>query len=109
MMPVRAGCCGAIAPGVPRCVPRRPAAGGRPSLPLGMSEARLLALVARFPQPEALARRGGGTLFPALRRLEEAGLLARGRGSYRLTRRGGRSELALERALARVVARAYRA
>ncbi len=71
-----------------------------------MSEARLLALVARFPQTAALARGGGGALFPALRSLEEAGLVARGRGSYRLTRRG-RSELALERALARVVARAY--
>jgi DNA-binding PadR family transcriptional regulator len=71
-----------------------------------MSEARLLALVARYPDPTALARRArSGSIFPALHRLEARGLVRRQRGAYRLTR-SGRDELALTRALARLVARA---
>jgi hypothetical protein len=65
-----------------------------------MSEARLLVLVARYPQPVALARRVGAPLFPALRRLEADGLVTTNRGLYRVTRRG-RSELALQWALVR--------
>jgi DNA-binding PadR family transcriptional regulator len=71
-----------------------------------MPDARLLALVARCPEPAALARRGAGPLFPALRCLEDAGLVVRACGTYRLTR-SGRSELELQRALARIIARAY--
>ena len=71
-----------------------------------MADARLLALVARCPQPAALARRTGATPFAALGSLEEAGLVVRASGTYRLTHRG-RSELAFARALARVIARAY--
>jgi DNA-binding PadR family transcriptional regulator len=67
-----------------------------------MSEARLLSLVERYPQPTALARRArDGSLFVGLRRLEARGFLTRRRGLYRLTRRG-RDELALLRALARL-------
>jgi hypothetical protein len=65
-----------------------------------MSEARLLALVDRYPQPVALARRVGSPLFPALRRLEDDGLVTTRRGLYRVTRRG-HTELALQRALVR--------
>jgi DNA-binding PadR family transcriptional regulator len=67
-----------------------------------MSEARLLSLVERYPQPTALARRArDGSLFVGLRRLEARGFLTRRRGLYRLTPRG-RDELALLRALARL-------
>ncbi len=70
-----------------------------------MSDARLLLLVARYPHPVALARRvRDGSLFPALRRLEERGMLSRRKGQYRLTRRG-REELAMTRALFRLVTR----
>jgi hypothetical protein len=68
-----------------------------------MSEARLLFMVDRYPQPVALARRVGAQLFPALRRLEADGLVTTDRGLYRVTRRG-RSELALACALARAAA-----
>lgn len=68
-----------------------------------MSEARLLSLVERYPHPTALARRArDGSLFAGLRRLEANGLLTRRRGQYRLTR-SGRNELALLRALARLL------
>ena len=68
-----------------------------------MSEARLLSLVERYPHPTALAWRArDGSLFTGLRRLEARGLLTRRRGLYRLTRRG-RDELALLRALARLL------
>jgi DNA-binding PadR family transcriptional regulator len=67
-----------------------------------MSEGRLFVLVDRYPQPVALARRVGATLFPALRRLEADGLVTTRHGLYRVTLRGHR-ELALQRALVRAV------
>jgi hypothetical protein len=68
-----------------------------------MVETRLLALVYAYPHPRALARhvRDGG-VFDGLRRLEARGLVWRQRGLYRLTGRG-RSELALTRAIARLL------
>jgi hypothetical protein len=70
-----------------------------------MSEAALLSLVAAHPHPRALARRAAGApYFPALRRLERAGLVARRRGLYRITVRG-RNELAFERAIRSSLAR----
>src|SRR5439155_25129828 len=72
----------------------------------GMSEARLLGLVMRHPHPAALARRvRNGSLFAALRHLEDRGLVTRRRGLYRLTRRG-QYELWMARAVARLVTRA---
>jgi DNA-binding PadR family transcriptional regulator len=71
-----------------------------------MSEARLLSLVRRYPHRTALARRvRDGSVFAALRRLENRGLVTRRRETYRLTRRGA-EELALTRALSRLVVRA---
>jgi hypothetical protein len=68
-----------------------------------MSEARLLALVSRYPDATALARRvQDGAAFAALRSFERRGFVRRSRGQYRLTRRG-RHELALAHALARLV------
>ena len=70
-----------------------------------MSEARLLSVVHRYPHPTALARHvRDGRVFGALRGLEERGLVTRRRGHYRLTRRG-RDELAMSRALTRLLAR----
>jgi DNA-binding PadR family transcriptional regulator len=70
-----------------------------------MAEARLLSLVLRYPHPTALARRADdGGVFAALRRLEARGLVTRRCGLYRVTRRG-REELAMARAVARLVAR----
>ena len=69
-----------------------------------MAEAALLRLLARYPHPTALARMVGPPLFPLVARLERAGLVTRRRGLYRLTARG-RSELALDRALRRSIAR----
>jgi DNA-binding PadR family transcriptional regulator len=70
-----------------------------------MAELTLLSLVARHPHPSALARRAGSApLFPALRRLERAGLVTRRTGLYRLTQRG-RSELALALAIRASVVR----
>jgi DNA-binding MarR family transcriptional regulator len=70
-----------------------------------MSEARLLSLVARFPHPTALARHvRDGSVLAGVRRLESRGLVTRRRGLYRLTHRGA-DELALTRALARLIAR----
>jgi DNA-binding PadR family transcriptional regulator len=69
-----------------------------------MSDARVLFLVTQYPHPTALARRvRDGSVFVALRRLEACGLLRRRHGQYRLTRRGER-ELALTRALVRLIA-----
>ena len=69
-----------------------------------MSQARLLLMVARYPNPRALARRiRNDSLFVGLHRLEAGGLIRRERGLYRLTRRG-RGELAFFRALFRLVA-----
>jgi DNA-binding PadR family transcriptional regulator len=74
-----------------------------------MTEARLLALVLRFPHPTALARHErDGRVFAALRRLEASGLVTRRRGLYRLTRRG-RHELELTRAVTRLLARTQHA
>ena len=70
-----------------------------------MSEARLLVLVDRYPQPSALARRVGAQLFPALRRLEADGLVTTSRGLFLVTHRG-HTELTLQRALAGAVVRA---
>jgi hypothetical protein len=69
-----------------------------------MSEGRLLALVQRYPDSVALARRfGSPRLFPALAQLERAGLVyRRHRGEYGLTLRG-RSELKLQRLLAHLL------
>ncbi len=72
-----------------------------------MSETRLLALVARYPDPAALGRHvRDRSAFPALRRLERIGLVTRRRGQYRLTRRG-RDELWMARSIARLVAIAH--
>jgi Mn-dependent DtxR family transcriptional regulator len=72
-----------------------------------MSEARLLSLVARYPHRSALARHvRDGSAFAALSRLEARGLVTRQRERYRLTRRG-KVELAMTRALARLIARTY--
>ena len=66
----------------------------------------MLALVSRYPHPRALGRNGqDGALFEALRSLEWRGFVRRYRGQYRLTQRG-RDELAMRRAIARLVARA---
>jgi len=74
-----------------------------------MSETRLLYLVLRYPHPAALARHvRDGSAFPALRRLEARGLVARRRGLLRLTSRG-RDELAMARALTRLVVRSCHA
>jgi hypothetical protein len=71
-----------------------------------MSDARLLVLVRQYPHPTALARRvRDASLFVALRCLETRGLLRRGEGQYRLTRRG-ENELALTAALVRLAAAA---
>ena len=70
-----------------------------------MSEARLLVLVSAYPHPTALARHAkDGAVFGTLGALERRGLVRRDRGQYRLTRRG-RSELALGRAIAQLLAR----
>ena len=75
---------------------------GRP-VRCGMSEARLLSLLIRYPHRTALARRvHDGSLFTVLERLEARGLVTRRRDVYRLTRRG-RHELQLTRALAHLV------
>ena len=73
-----------------------------------MPRARLLALVARYPHPRALARRASnGSLFMGLRQLEAGGYVRRHQGLYRLTRRGKR-ELATTRALVNLVGRSLR-
>jgi len=72
-----------------------------------MAELALLSLVARHPHPRALARRAASAqLFPALRRLERAGLVTRRRGLYRLTARG-RAELSLALSLRAAVLQAF--
>ena len=73
-----------------------------------MLETRLLALVLRNPHPSALARKvRDGSVFPALRQLENRGLLMRRRGLYRLTARG-RRELSMAQAVAKLIARSAR-
>jgi DNA-binding PadR family transcriptional regulator len=72
-----------------------------------MSEAGLLSLVRRYPDTTALARRvRDGSLFATLRQLEARGLVMRLQGGYRLTRQG-RDELAMARALARLIVRTH--
>ena len=72
-----------------------------------MSEARLLSLVVRYPHRVCLARQvRDGAIFAALNRLEARGLVMRQRELYRLTRRGS-DELAMTRALARLVLRTH--
>lgn len=67
-----------------------------------MSEARLLSLVARYPNRIALARRvRDRSAFEVLRRLEDCGYVRRRRDEYRLTRTG-RDELELTFALLRL-------
>jgi DNA-binding PadR family transcriptional regulator len=71
-----------------------------------MSEAWALFLVARYPDPIALARRArDGSVFPALRHLEAHGYVRRQQGLYRLTRQGW-DELAMTCALMRLATRA---
>jgi DNA-binding MarR family transcriptional regulator len=70
-----------------------------------MSEARLLALVARYPNPRALLRRvRDSSVFAGLDRLERRGLVRRQRDSYRLTR-NGRDALVMRRAIRSLVVR----
>jgi hypothetical protein len=68
-----------------------------------MSETRLLSLVARHPHPTALARNAqSNAIFAGLRSLERRGFVRRYRGHYQLTSRG-RDELAMARAIARLL------
>jgi DNA-binding IclR family transcriptional regulator len=70
-----------------------------------MSQTRLLALVARYPHLTALARNTRcEAVYPGLRTLERRGFVRRDRDQYRLTRRG-RDELAMARAIARLLRR----
>jgi hypothetical protein len=70
-----------------------------------MSEAHVLALVARYPHPSALARRAAdATVFEGIRRLQAQGLVTRRGGLYRLTRHGARED-AVSKSLARLVTR----
>jgi DNA-binding PadR family transcriptional regulator len=71
-----------------------------------MSELRLLAQVARYPDRVALARRGDSeSFFPLLGRLERDGLVTSRGEAIHLTGRG-KSELALRRSLCLALARA---
>jgi Mn-dependent DtxR family transcriptional regulator len=71
-----------------------------------MSQARLLWLVSTYPHPTALARHvRDGSVFVALRRLEAGGFVTRGRGGYRLTKRG-RHELTMARLVTRLLMQA---
>jgi DNA-binding PadR family transcriptional regulator len=70
-----------------------------------MSEGRLLALVARYPDLGALLRRVRDTsVFAGLDRLERRGLVRRQRELYRLTR-NGRDALVIARAVTALLAR----
>lgn len=65
----------------------------------------MLALVAQYSHPAALARRvRNGAVFVALHRLEARGFVTRRHGLYHLTRRG-RDELGMTCTLVRLVAR----
>jgi DNA-binding PadR family transcriptional regulator len=71
-----------------------------------MAESTLLALLARYPNAVAIARRvSASTLHEGLRRLERAGLVVGGHGVYRVTRRG-RAALQFDAALRASVRRA---
>src|SRR5207237_9582955 len=70
-----------------------------------MLEVRLLGLVMRHPHPAALARKvRDGSLFAALRQLQDRGLVTSRHGLYRLTRRA-RLALWMARGVAPRVAR----
>jgi predicted transcriptional regulator len=72
-----------------------------------MSDGRLLALVARYPNPTALARRVRSSgVFSQLRRLEAHGLVTRRGDLYRLTKHG-RDEIAMRELIARLLAHAF--
>ncbi len=72
-----------------------------------MSEAMLLSLVAKYPHRASLAKQvRDGAVFAALSRLEARGLVMRRRELYRLTKRGI-DELAMTRALARLIVRTH--
>ena len=63
-------------------------------------------MIERYPHPSALFRQArGGSIFAALQRLETTGLVRRREDRYRLTRQG-RNELAINRALLRLITRA---
>ena len=67
-----------------------------------MSEAQLLFMVRRYPEPRALARRiRAASLFTGFERLEARGLVVRRRGLYRLTTHGA-YECELEQRLSRL-------
>ena len=71
-----------------------------------MSESALLALLLRYPNAVAIARRvSAATLHEGLRRLERAGLVVGGHGIYRVTRQG-RIALEFDTALRAAVRRA---
>jgi DNA-binding PadR family transcriptional regulator len=73
-----------------------------------MPESALLALLLRYPNAVAIARRvSASTLHEGLRRLERAGLVVGGQGIYRVTRRG-RAALELDAALRASIRRALR-
>jgi hypothetical protein len=78
----------------------------RPPLRFGMAESTLLALLLRYPNAVAIARRvSAATLHEGIRRLERAGFVVGGQGVYRVTRRG-RAALELDAALRATVRRA---
>jgi hypothetical protein len=71
-----------------------------------MTESTMLALLLRYPNAVAIARRvSASTLHEGIRRLERAGLVVGGQGVYRVTRRG-RAALELDAALRATVLRA---
>jgi hypothetical protein len=71
-----------------------------------MPEPALLALLLRYPNAVAIARRvSAATLHEGIRRLERAGMVVGGRGIYRVTGRG-RAALAFHEALRCAVRRA---
>lgn len=73
-----------------------------------MPESVLLALLLRYPNAVAIARRvAAAPLHEGLRRLERAGLVVGGSGIYRVTRRG-RAALEFDAALRASVRRALR-
>jgi hypothetical protein len=77
---------------MPRRPPRQQQRRCARRIPCGMSEATLLALLLRYPNPVAIARRvGASPLHKGLNRLERAGLVRRRGASYRITERGRRA------------------
>jgi hypothetical protein len=71
-----------------------------------MPESALLALILRYPDRVAIARRvAAGPLHEGLRRLERGGLVVGRHGIYRVTRQG-RAALAFDAALRAAIRRA---